>query len=41
MTTIGQITADVELCFATGGLSDEVMAFLSRAAENQWISLAP
>ena len=38
---IGQIIEDLEAAYATTGLSDEVMAFLMYALEQEWLKVMP
>lgn len=35
--TIAEITADLEAAFATAGLSDDVIRFVSMAVEKRWL----
>jgi pyrroloquinoline quinone biosynthesis protein D len=37
--TIADITASLEQSFSTGGLSDEVIAFIAMAVENKWVAV--
>jgi pyrroloquinoline quinone biosynthesis protein D len=37
--TIAEITADLERAFATGGLSGDVMSFVSMAVAKQWLQV--
>jgi pyrroloquinoline quinone biosynthesis protein D len=39
--TIADITADLEQAFATMGLSNDVIAFITMAVEKQWVTLRP
>lgn len=40
-TTTGAIVADLENCFATPGLRDDVCTFLAMASEKNWVMLLP
>jgi pyrroloquinoline quinone biosynthesis protein D len=37
--TVAEITAQLETAFEAAGLSNDVVAFLSMAAEKQWITV--
>lgn len=38
--TIAEITADLERAFATGGLSGDVMSFVSMAVVKKWLQVS-
>jgi pyrroloquinoline quinone biosynthesis protein D len=38
--TIDEITASLEQAFSTGGLKDDVIAFMAMAHEKHWVSLS-
>jgi pyrroloquinoline quinone biosynthesis protein D len=37
--TIADITADLEKCFETSGLADDVIAFVGLAVEKKWVEI--
>ena len=41
LASIAEITADLEKSFATTGLANDVVAFVTVALQNQWVVLHP